>query len=233
MRSCCPGSGSGSAIGRAGGGVTRVARLGPAAGELAGGRGTRRRAHSRHAAVLAGVGLADAAAARNGLAGIRCSNRARRCGSCTRSAHGGTTTSPVAGACVTPRRRGLLIADLDAVCAHLLVCERAGSAGWWKRHRQPRRGRSDVERRKPAPSAAGDGGTGRCEPARRAGAGAKPGEKVLGDPAAAEHLRESLQLTSDPAMRAAVTPDLAGAAAWRAVGAGTALVRRHLRSNGS
>ena len=34
-------------------------------------------------------------------------------------------------------------------------------------------------------------------------------EKVLGDPAAAEHLRESLRLSSDPSTRAAVAPDLA------------------------
>jgi hypothetical protein len=54
-------------------------------------------------------------------------------------------------------------------------------------------------------------------------------EKVLGDPAAAEHLRESLRITSDPAMRAAVAPDLAEslllAGQWEA---GTAVVREAL-----
>lgn len=54
-------------------------------------------------------------------------------------------------------------------------------------------------------------------------------EKVLGDPAAAGHLRESLRLTSDPAMRAAVAPDLAEllllAGQWAA---GTAFIREAL-----
>jgi DNA-binding CsgD family transcriptional regulator len=54
-------------------------------------------------------------------------------------------------------------------------------------------------------------------------------EKVLGDPAAAEHLRESLRLTTDPAARAAVAPDLAEllllAGQW---GAGTAVIREAL-----
>src|SRR5262249_3079632 len=34
-------------------------------------------------------------------------------------------------------------------------------------------------------------------------------EKVVSDPAAAEHLRESLALASDPVVRAAIAPDLA------------------------
>jgi hypothetical protein len=34
-------------------------------------------------------------------------------------------------------------------------------------------------------------------------------EKVLADPAAVQHLRESLELASDPVQRAAVAPDLA------------------------
>ena len=54
-------------------------------------------------------------------------------------------------------------------------------------------------------------------------------EKVLGDPAAAGHLRESLRLTSDPALRAAVAPDLAElmvlAGQWEA---GTTLLREAL-----
>ena len=51
----------------------------------------------------------------------------------------------------------------------------------------------------------------------------------MGDPAAAEHLRESLRLASDPAVRAAVAPDLAEllllAGQWDA---GTAVVRSAL-----
>jgi len=54
-------------------------------------------------------------------------------------------------------------------------------------------------------------------------------EKVVDDPAAAEHLRESLRLASDPAMRAAVAPDLAEllllAGQWDA---GTAVLRSAL-----
>jgi DNA-binding CsgD family transcriptional regulator len=54
-------------------------------------------------------------------------------------------------------------------------------------------------------------------------------EKVVGDPAAAEHLRESLRLASDPALRAAVAPDLAEllllAGQWDA---GTAVIRSAL-----
>ena len=54
-------------------------------------------------------------------------------------------------------------------------------------------------------------------------------EKVVGDPAAAEHLRESLRLAGDPAVRAAVAPDLAEllllAGQWDA---GTAVVRSAL-----
>src|ERR1700748_2915122 len=54
-------------------------------------------------------------------------------------------------------------------------------------------------------------------------------EKVLGDPAAAGHLRESLRLTSDPAMRAAIVPDLVEllilAGQWEA---GTTLLKEAL-----
>jgi ATP/maltotriose-dependent transcriptional regulator MalT len=54
-------------------------------------------------------------------------------------------------------------------------------------------------------------------------------EKVLGDPAAAGHLRESLRLSGDPAARAAVAPDLAEllllAGQWEA---GTGVIREAL-----
>ena len=102
-------------------------------------------------------------------------------------------------------------ADLDAVCAHLLVCEPAGS-------------REVVERlRTAAARALGRGGAESAatylrralaetaDVRLRAELLAELGwaEKVVGDGAAAEHLRESLRLASDPAARAAVAPDLA------------------------
>jgi DNA-binding CsgD family transcriptional regulator len=128
----------------------------------------------------------------------------------------------------------LLAADgagLDAVCAHLLVSEPAGS---WE----------VVERlRTAAARALGRGGAWSAAAyLRRALAEiadvslrsellAELGraEKVVDDPAAAEHLRESLRLASDPALRAAVAPDLAEllllAGRWDA---GTAVVRSAL-----
>src|SRR5262249_49921722 len=122
-------------------------------------------------------------------------------------------------------------ADLDAVCAHLLVCEPTGS-------------REVVERlRTAAARALGRGGAESAaaylrravaetaDASMRAELLAELGwaEKVVGDPAAAEHLRESLQLARDPAVRAAVAPDLAEllllAGQWDA---GTAVVRSAL-----
>jgi len=117
----------------------RVARLGPAAGELARavailGDG----AQLRRAAALAGVTLADAAVAADGLAGIEVFEP----GTPLRFVH------PIVRAAVhddiPQASRGLrhaeaarLLAadgaDLDAVCAHLLLCEPAESlevVGW-------------------------------------------------------------------------------------------------------
>jgi len=122
-------------------------------------------------------------------------------------------------------------ADLDAVCAHLLVCEPAGSAEVVERLRAAAtravgRGapESAVAYLRRAMAETADVSL-RALLARELGRA----EKVLGDPAAAEHLRESLRLTNDPAARAAVAPDLAEllllAGQWEA---GTAVVREAL-----
>jgi DNA-binding CsgD family transcriptional regulator len=195
----------------------RVARLGPAAGELARaaavlGDG----AQLRHAAALAGVGLPDAAAAADGLAGIGVFEP----GTPLRFVHPIVRTAvhediPKASRGLRHAEAARLLAaegaDLDAVCAHLLLCEPAGSP-------------EVVERLRAAASRA----VGRGAPesavaylrralaettdvSLRAAVSYELGraEKMLGDPAAAEHLRESLRLSSDPAVRAAVAPDLA------------------------
>jgi DNA-binding CsgD family transcriptional regulator len=215
----------------------RVARLGPAAGEVARaaavlGDG----AQLRHAAVLAGVGLADAAAAADGLAGIGVFEP----GTPLRFVHPIVRTAvhddiPRASRGLRHAEAARLLAaesaDLDAVCAHLLVCEPAGSA-------------EVVERLRAAAARAVGRGAPESAAAylRRAMAETADvslhavlaqelglAEKVLGDPAAAGHLRESLRLTRDPAVRAAVTPDLAEllllAGQWEA---GTTLVREAL-----
>jgi DNA-binding CsgD family transcriptional regulator len=215
----------------------RVARLGPAAGELARaaavlGDG----AQLRHAAMLAGVGLADAAAAADGLAGIGVFEP----GTPLRFVHPIVRTAvhddiPRASRGLRHAEAARLLAaegaDLDAVCAHLLVCEPAGSAEVVERLRAAAaravgRGapESAVAYLRRALAETADVSL-RVLLARELGRA----EKVLGDPAAAEHLRESLRLTSDPAMRAAVVPDLAEllllAGQWEA---GTTLVREAL-----
>jgi DNA-binding CsgD family transcriptional regulator len=195
----------------------RVARLGPAAGELARaaavlGDG----AQLRHAAALAGVSLADAAAAADGLAAIGVFEP----GTPLRFVHPIVRTAvhediPQAGRGLRHAEAARLLAaegaDLDVVCAHLLVCEPAGSA-------------EVVERLRAAATRAVGRGAPESAAAylRRAMAETTDvrlrgplahelgrAEKVLGDPAAAEHLRESLRLTSDPRVRAAIAPDLA------------------------
>jgi len=215
----------------------RVARLGPAAGELARaaavlGDG----AQLRHAAALAGVGLAAAAAAADGLAGIGVFEP----GTPLRFVHPVVRTAvhediPLAGRGLRHAEAARLLAaegaDLDAVCAHLLVCEPAGSAEVVERLRAAAAravGRAAPEsavaylRRAMAETA--DVSL-RAELAQELGRA----EKVLGDPAAAGHLRESMRLTSDPAARAAVVPDLAEllllAGQWEA---GTAVLREAL-----
>jgi len=215
----------------------RVARLGPAAGELARaaailGDG----AQLRHAAALAGVPLADAAAAADELAGIGVLEP----GTPLRFVHPIVRTAvyediPRAGRGLRHAEAARLLAaegaDLDAVCAHLLVCEPAGSAEVVERLRAAAtravgRGapESAVAYLRRAMAETADVSL-RALLARELGRA----EKVLGDPAAAEHLRESLRLTNDPAARAAVAPDLAEllllAGQWEA---GTAVVREAL-----
>src|SRR5215469_15336751 len=215
----------------------RVARLEPAAGELARaaailGDG----AQLRHAAALAGVALADAAAAADELASIGVLEP----GTPLRFVHPIVRTAvhddiPEAGRGLRHAEAARLLAadgaDLDAVCAQLLVCEPAGS-------------REVVERlRAAAARALGRGGAESAatylrralvetaDVSLRAELLAELGwaEKVVGDGAAAEHLRESLRLASDPAVRAAVAPDLAEllllAGQWDV---GTAVVRSAL-----
>ena len=193
-------------------------------------------AQLRHAAALAGVALADAAAAADELASIGVFEP----GTPLRFVHPIVRTAvhddiPQAGRGLRHAEAAQLLAadgaDLDAVCAHLLVCEPAGS-------------REVVERlRMAAARALGRGGAESAaaylqralaetaDVRLRAELLAELGraEKVVGDPAAAEHLRESLRLASDPAVRAAVAPDLAEllllAGQWDA---GTAVVRSAL-----
>ena len=216
----------------------RVARLGPAAGELARaaavlGDG----AQLRHTAALAGVGLADAAAAADGLAGIGVFEP----GTPLRFVHPVVRTAvhddiPQASRGLRHADAARLLAaegaDVDAVCAHLLVCEPAGSAEVVERLRAAAvravgRGapESAVAYLRRAMAETADVSL-RAVLAQELGRA----EKVLGDPEAAEHLRESLRLTSDPVARAAIAPDLAEllllAGQWED---GTAVLREALR----
>ena len=112
----------------------RVTRLGPAAGELARaaailGDG----AALRHAAALADVGLADAAVAADGLAGIGVfepGTPLRFVHSIVRTAVHDDIPETIRGLRHAEAARLLAAegADADTVCAHLLVCEPAGSA---------------------------------------------------------------------------------------------------------
>jgi DNA-binding CsgD family transcriptional regulator len=195
----------------------RVARLGPAAGELARaaavlGDG----AELRHAAALAGVGLADAAAAADGLAGIGVFEP----GTPLRFVHPIVRTAvyediPQAARGLRHAEAARLLAaegaDLDAICAHLLVCEPAGSPEVVELLRSA--AARAVGRGAPE-SAAGYLRRAVAETADvslRAELSHELGraEKVLGDPAAIDHLRQALLLSSDPVARAAVAPDLA------------------------
>src|SRR6516225_1408359 len=174
----------------------RVARLGPSAGELARaaavlGDG----AQLRHAATLAGVGLADAAAAADGLAGIGVLEP----GTPLRFVHPIVRTAvhddiPAASRGLRHAEAARLLAaegaDLDAVCAHLLVCEPTGSAEVVERLRAAAaravgRGapESAVAYLRRALAETADVGL-RAQLARELGRV----EKVLGDPGAADHL---------------------------------------------
>jgi len=195
----------------------RVARLGPAAGELARAAAILGdEAALRNAAVLAGMGLADAAVAADRLAGIGVFEP----GTPLRFVHSIVETAvhddiPQAERGLRHAAAARLLAaegaDPDVVCAHLLVCEPAGSPAVVHQLRV---------------AAARAVGRGAPESAavylRRALAETSDvslraavlhelglAEKVMGHPAAVEHLRESLELASDPMQRAAVAPDLA------------------------
>ena len=195
----------------------RVARLGPAAGELARAAAILGdEAALRNAAALAGIRLADAAVAADRLAGIGVFEP----GTPLRFVHSIVRTAvhddiPQADRGMRHAAAARLLAaegaDADVVCAHLLVCEPAGSPAVVHQLRV---------------AAARAVGRGAPESAavylRRALAETSDvslraallhelglAEKVMGDPAAVQHLRESLELATDPLQRAAVAPDLA------------------------
>jgi len=195
----------------------RVARLGPTAGELARAAAILGdEAPLRTAAALAGIGLADAAAAADRLAGIGVFEP----GTPLRFVHSIVRTAvhddiPQAERGLRHAAAARLLAaegaDPDVVCAHLLVCEPAGSLDVVHRLRVAAAramGRGAPEsaavylRRALAETA---------DVSLRAALLHELGlaEKVMADPAAVQHLRESLALASDPVQRAAVAPDLA------------------------
>src|SRR5215831_1925505 len=195
----------------------RVARLGPAAGEVARaaavlGDG----AELRHAAALAGVGLPDAAAEADGLAGIGVFEP----GTPLRFVHPIVRTAvyediPQAVRGLRHAEAARLLAaegaDLDAICAHLLVCEPTGSLEVVERLRSA--AARAVGRGAPE-SAAGYLRRALAETADvslRAELSYQLGraEKVLGEPAAIDHMLQALRLSSDPVARAAIAPDLA------------------------
>jgi len=105
----------------------RVARLGPAAGELA-----------RAAAILGRQ--------RTNWPASGCSSRARRCGLCTRSCARPCTTTSLkpAGGCVTPRQRGCWppTARTWTPCARTCwYASQPGLGRWWNGCGRPRHGR--------------------------------------------------------------------------------------------
>ena len=195
----------------------RIARLGPTAGELA-------RAAAilgddaalRHAAALAGAGLADAAACADRLAEIGVFEP----GTPLQFVHAIVRTAvhddiPRAERGLRHAEAARLLAsegaDPDVVCAHLLVCEPAGSLEVVDRLREAA---ARAMRRGAPESAAAYLRRALAETADvsvRAALLHELGlaEKVLADPAAVQHLRESLEFASDAVQRAAVAPDLA------------------------
>jgi len=197
--------------------ASRVARLGPEASELA--RSVAilgDEAALRHAAALAGAGLADAAASADWLAGagvLEPGTPLRFVHSIVRTAVHDDIPQAERGLRHAEAARLLAAegADPDVVCAHLLVCEPAGSLEAVDRLR----GAAARAMRRGAPESA-------VAYLRRALAETADvswraallhelglAEKVLADPAAVQHLRESLELASDPVQRAVVAPDLA------------------------
>jgi len=197
--------------------ASRVARLGPAASELA--RSVAilgDEAALRHAAALAGMGLADAAASADRLAGIGVlepGTPLRFVHSIVRTAVHDDIPRVERGLRHAEAARLLAAegADPDVVCAHLLVCEPAGSLEVVDRLREA----AARAMRRGAPESAGAylsrALAETADVSWRAALLHELGlaEKVLADPAAVRHLQESLELASDPVQRAAVAPDLA------------------------
>jgi DNA-binding CsgD family transcriptional regulator len=195
----------------------RVARLGPTAGELARAAAILGdEAALRNAAALAGMGLADAAASADKLAGIGVlepGTPLRFVHSIVRRAVHDDIPQAEHGLRHAAAARLLAAegADPDVVCAHLLVCEPAGSPEVVD---QLRVAAARAVGRDAPESAAAYLRRALAETADvslRAALSHELGlaEKVLADPAAVQHLRESLELASDPVQRAAVAPDLA------------------------
>ncbi len=212
----------------------RLERLGPTAGELARAAAILGdEAALRHAAALAGIHLADAAAAADRLAGIGVLEP----GTPLRFVHSIVRTAVHDD--IPPAVRGLrhaaaarLLAgegaDADVVCSHLLVCEPAGSLEAVERLRAA--AVRAVSRGAPESAAAYL----RRAVKETADVGMRAvllhelgrAEKVLFDPAAAGHLRESLALAEDAGRGADIAADLAEllvlAGQWDA---GAAIVR--------
>ena len=195
----------------------RIGRLGSMTGEVARaaailGDG----AQLRHVAALAGAVPEEAAAAVDGLTGIGVLEP----GTPVRFVHPIVRTAvhddiPDAGRGLRHAEAARLLAaegaDLDAVCAHLLVCEPGGSL-------------EVVEQLRAAAARAVGRGAPESAAAYLRRALAETAdvrlravlvhelgrtEKILGDPAATQHLREALELASSRAVRAAIAPDLA------------------------
>jgi DNA-binding CsgD family transcriptional regulator len=195
----------------------RVARLGPAAGGLAQaaailGDG----AQLGRTAALAGLALADAAGAADGLAGIGVLDP----GTALRFVHPIVRTAvhddiPAADRGLRHAEAARLLAaegaDLDVVCAHLLVCGPAGSAEVveWLRAAGTR-----ALRRGAPESAAAYLRRALMETADvRVRAVLLPelgrAEAIMHEPAAVDHLREAMELMTDPGQRAEVAAELA------------------------
>src|SRR5215469_14821115 len=194
----------------------RVARLGPAADRLA--RATAilgDRTQLRVAAALAGVGLTDAAAAADRLTEIGVlepGTPLRFVHPIVRDAIHDDIPETERGVqhALAARRLAAEGADLEAVCAHLLVCEPAGSA---KAARQLRTAARRALRRGVPRSAVAYLRRALAEnpaPGVRAAMLHELGrvEKVVRDPAAAPHLGEALDLTADQVQRSAIALDL-------------------------
>jgi DNA-binding CsgD family transcriptional regulator len=195
----------------------RVAGLGRAAGELARAAAILGdAAQLRHAASLAGVALADAAAAADELAGIGVFEP----GTPLRFVHPIVRTAvhddiPQAGRRLRHAEAARLLAadgaGLDEVCAHLLVCEPAGSLEVVQRLRAAATRALELGSAESAAAYLQRALAETADVSLRAELLGELGraEMVVHYPAAVEHLGEALALASDPAMRAAIAPDLA------------------------